>query len=523
MKRRNFISTVGIASAVLAAGKTEAADGAASAGIQLDFSKPQHPIPKTIYGHFIEELGKCIEGGIWRPVKGADQFLGGVPWDLVEALKKLRPSIIRYPGGCFADSYHWQDGIGPREKRPVRPNRAWGMASKTVGPDVLNQFGTDEFILFCRELDAEPMLTVNVGTGTPEEAAAWVEYCNGPASSKWGAERARNGHREPFNVRYWCVGNEMWNLIDGGFTASRYGRVYLDFARAMRAVDPELKLLLSGFTDSANKWNMTVMELAGKETDYLSIHAYGPSKATELEGMLRKKFSYKSVFKVLDKFEQKLKLGISAIEERGPKDREVKVAFDEWNLWYYFTEVVQTNYNLRDGLFVASMLLRLQRLADKVPIANLAQMVNCIGIVISDERGTFLTPSAWAFNLFTAYDLGIYLQPELKSEEPLALEVSASRNSRGDRLSLFLVNQERHKSITAQISLAGFVPAAEAEMASLTHKDPMKYNTFAEPDAITPKITKPRLNLENRGGRTSFSLNLPQASVAVLALKNSAV
>jgi len=517
MDRRNFISVLGLATAGAIAAKpqTARAENSTSADILIDYKNPLHKIPKTIYGHFIEELGKCIEGGIWRPVKGQDQFLGGVPWDLVEAVNKIRPSIIRYPGGCFADNYHWQDGIGPREKRPVRPNKAWGKASKTIGPEVLNQFGTDEFILFCREVNAEPMLTVNVGTGTPEEAAAWVEYCNGPASSKWGAERARNGHQQPFNVQYWCVGNEMWGLLDGAFTAEKYARRYLEFSSAMRQASPDLKLILSGWTDAANSWNRKALEIAGKDADYLSIHAYGPSKLTELEGVARKKLAYQSVFKVLDSFEKKLNLGISAIAESGPKDREIKVAFDEWNLWYYFTEVVQTNYNLRDGLFVASMLARLQRLADKVPLANLAQMVNCIGIIISDRRGTFLTPSAWAFNLFTAYDLGNYLKPELKPEKPLGLEVSATRNESGDRLSLFLVNQERCKNINAQISLAGFVPDSQAELATLYHQDPMKYNTFENPNAITPQISKTSL----AAAGSSIKLTLPAHSLSVVSLK----
>lgn len=524
IRRRQFISSAGLAGAGIISAQAQKTWAQASAAhsllntsILIDYSKPLHQIPMTIYGHFIEELGKCIIGGIWRPVPGTDQFLGGVPWDLMNAIKLISPSIIRYPGGCYADSYHWQNGIGPRDKRPITPNKAWGMFGKAVGPDDTNQFGTDEFILFCRELGAEPMLTVNVGTGTIEEARAWVEYCNGATSTKWGAERAKNGHKEPFNVKYWCVGNEMWNPVDGGFTAEKYAKLYLDFAKAMRSVDPEIKLILCGFTDPANRWNKKVLEIAGKDTDYLSIHSYGPSKLTEMDGKLKQKFGYKSTFKVLEQFEKCLNLGISAIEESGI-NREIKVAFDEWNLWYLFLDVVQTNYNLRDGVFVSAMLNRLQRLADKVPIANLAQMVNCIGIIVSDERGTFLTPSAWAFNIYTQYALDRYLAPAMSSLTP-GLEVSANRDEKGERLSLFLVNKDRDKKINAFITLKNFIPKPEAELTSLWHKDPFKYNTFENPNAIQPKTETIRIAPETKSQTFDFSIQLQEHSVTAVSLK----
>jgi len=516
MDRRELISVLGLAGAGMAAGRPGQA-ASADAQISIDCAKPLHKIPQTIYGHFIEELGKCIQGGIWRPVKGTEQFLGGVPWDLVDAIKKIRPSLIRYPGGCFADSYHWRDGIGPMAERRPKPNWAWGRFGKTVGPEVSNQFGTDEFILFCREVGAEPMLTANVGQGTPEEAAAWVEYCNGSQSTKWGAERASNGHKQPFNVRYWFVGNEMWNALDGGFTAQRYGERYLEFAKAMRAADPEVKLIASGWNDAANAWNKKVVELTGADADYLSIHSYYPPSLIVVDGELKRRTYYKRTFGGLESFEKSINLGISAIEKWGPQNREIKVTFDEWNLWYYFTEVIQTNYNLRDGLFVASMLNRLQRLADKVPIANLAQMVNCIGIIISDQRGTFLTPSAWAFNLYTQYTYDRFLKPELSPEKTPDLEVSASRSEKGDKLSLFIVNKERYKDINATISLAGFVPDQEAEIALIQHNDPMKYNTFAEPNAITPQIAKTQLTITSQGGKSSFKIQLPAHSINVIS------
>jgi alpha-N-arabinofuranosidase len=517
MDRRSFISVAGLTAAGALASKPETvfAESAARAEIAINYKNPLHKIPQTIYGHFIEELGKCIEGGIWRPVKGADQFLGGVPWDLVDAVMKIHPAVIRYPGGCYADSYHWQDGIGPMAQRKTKPNLAWRMWGNYIGTPVSNQFGTDEFVLFCREVGAEPMMTANVGTGKPEEAAAWVEYCNGSASSKWGSERAKNGHKEPFNVKYWFVGNEMWGAADGHFTPEKYGKRYLEFSRAMREKDPGVKLILSGWTDKANHWNQVVLETAGKDTDYLSIHSYWPLGTIYSDFV--KYFMYDYVIEGVEKrIIPDLNKGIQAIEQWAPKDRDIKVTLDEWNVWFDGLELHQTDYNLRDGIFVATVLNRLQALADKAPIANIAQMVNCIGIIISDRRGTFLTPSAWAFNLYTERNLDRYLKPAL-AKEAKGLDVSASRDEAGGKLSIFLVNQNKDQAVNAQISLSDFAPAPQAEIATLHSKNPLAYNTFMQPEKITPKITKLDLKLQDQGGQKSFGIELPAHSINVIS------
>jgi len=193
-------------------------------------------------------------------------------------MRALRPAVMRWPGGCFADGYHWQDGIGPRDKRPRRRNRAWAKLGSKLGPEENNRFGTDELLRLCEEIGAEPQLTVNVGSGSVEEAAAWVEYVNGPLDSKWGAERARNGHPEPYNVKYWFIGNEILGFYEiGHLKPAKYAQTFRQFALAMRKVDPRTKLIASG-TYAPNKdheeIHKAILQGAGEHIDYLSIHLY---------------------------------------------------------------------------------------------------------------------------------------------------------------------------------------------------------------------------------------------------------
>ncbi len=518
ISRREFLSALTISAAGLLAPRSKAVKAEKSFQLELDFKTSLHQIPKTIYGHFIEELGKCIEGGIWRPEKGKNQFLDGIDWELIEAIKLIKPALIRFPGGCFADNYHWQDGIGPREKRIPKPNRAWGRYGKLIGPTVSNQFGTDEFIAFCREVVAQPMITVNVGSGTPEEASAWVEYCNGSPKSRWGSLRAKFGHPEPYKVKYWCVGNEAWNPLDGKFSAEEYARRYLEFARAMRKVDPEIKLIAVGWTEPGNKWNQTVLEIAGEELDYLSIHSYYP--LMPVVGDLMKWTSYQKVINgALSRFKKDLNKGISALENFSPKGKEVKISFDEWNLWFSPWELYQTNYNLRDGLVISAMLCELQKLADKVELACLAQLVNTIGIIISTGRGTFLTPSAWAFHIFTKYGQDEYLKHKLLADGDIPLYLSATRNKEKNQLSIFFVNLSKRKSLKGKIIIQGFVPEEKAELALLWHQNPMKYNSFENPREVAPKISQQKLQIKRISDKAIFAVNLPSHSLLAISLK----
>ena len=364
-----------------------------------------HALPRTQYGHFIEHLGKCIKGGIWAEGESEDMFLGGVRPELVEAIKSIHPALIRYPGGCFADGYHWQDGIGPRASRPSRRNRAWAKLGPWHGPREDNHFGTDEFLRLCEEVGAGPMLTANVGSGAAAEAAAWVEYCNGPPDSRWGGERARNGRAEPYGVKHWFVGNEIFGIYETGHRSpSQYARTFREFAQAMRRTDPDLKLIAVGNHAGATNReaiNRIVLEGAGPEIDYLSIHQYVPElNAGNLlrysvmrRHVIPDRGVYYDVMASVRVMEDLIRRSAKEAHRFSPPAKPVKLVFDEWNLWFDFLrDIVIANFNLRDGLWVATMLNLLHRFAPDVPIANIAQMVNCVGIIDSTARGNFPHP-----------------------------------------------------------------------------------------------------------------------------------
>lgn len=499
------------------------------AAIHIDYRSPGHELSPLTFGHFIEELGRCIEDGLWsNDARDPDYFLGGIRPEVLEAVRSVRPACIRWPGGCFADSYRWRDGVGPMEERRALPNRVWGRLGRRIGPEVSNQFGTREFLLLCEEVGAEPMITANVGTAEPREAADWVEYCNGGTDSRWGAQRARDGRERPFGAAYWFVGNEMWNPFEPGWcSAGDYARRFLEHAREMRSRDPGLRLIAVGLAQESNAWNREVLRVAGEEIDYLSIHAYYPHLfLTFGPGRLLQRHGYYWVLAGIYFFERLLDRAWEAVEEHSPPSRDIKLAFDEWNLWYNFTDIVRANYNLRDGLFCASVLNRLLERSRRVPIANIAQLVNCIGIIFVDPKGAFLTPSAWVFKMYAEGTEELYLEASTECDriaagrtELPALSVCASRDIVGERLVVAAVNHHRDETVTAAVRVAGFHPRREAEIALLHHHDPMRYNTLEEPFAVAPHKGTTLLDISSEGEESTFTHSLPPHSVSVLSLQ----
>ena len=502
--RRKFLAGSAAGAGLMLSGRAGAALGDYSATVKIS-GDALHPLPRTIYGHFTEHLGKCIKGGVWA--EGEDQrpdlVLGGIRPELIAAVKSINPSLIRYPGGCFADGYHWKDGIGPRDSRPRRPNLAWGKLGPGLGPEEDNHFGADEFMAFCNAVGAEPMITCNVGSGSPEEAADWVEYCNGPESSRWGAERAKNGHPAPYNVRYWFVGNEITGRHEiGWLTPAAYAQVFLKFAAAMRQADPTVKLIASGDFSNSKKRSQTnriILEGAGAEIDLLSVHQYVPTMGplnvfryqTASLQLTGDQSVYYDVMGSVAHMESFLDQVVAGVRAASP-GKTIPVTFDEWNLWYNAaTDIYQANYNLRDGIWTARMLSALHRRAADVPIANIAQLVNCLGIVTSDKRGTFLTPSALAFKLFTDNTGDELLDSDVKgppiphrSHLP-ALDCSATRGPNG--LAVFLTNLHGSSAARVRLSLPAAAPLVKT--VTLHHEDRGQYNTHDEPEAVKLRTT----------------------------------
>jgi len=533
--RRQFIGAAGAAAAV-APFSSKGSGGRERATIKVR-PETSHTIPREIYGHFIEHLGKCIKGGLWAEGETEDMFLGGVRNELIEAMRSINPPLIRYPGGCFADGYHWKDGIGPREKRATRWNRAWGKLGTLVGPVEDNHFGTDEFMAVCEAVGAEPMLTVNVGSGTAAEAADWVEYVNGPKSSKWGGERAKNGHPEPYKVRYWFVGNEIfgWHEI-GNMTPSEYVPVFLDYAHEMKARDPDIKLIAVG---QGTEENRTVLKGLGTEVDYLSIHQYKPvanSKNTwrYMIGQAHKTGSEKVYYDVmgsLAEMESFLEDRCKDVRSFSPDGHKVPIAFDEWNLWFnFYGDIIKANYNLRkanynlrDGLWTASMLNMLHRKAKDIHIANVAQMVNCLGIIGSNEKSTFLTPSALAFKLYTEQAGSELLQYQTdcppiphRSGYPL-LDASVTRE-RG-RVTVMAANLSMDSDVELACELEGVAVTGRINRTEMHHPDPVRYNTHDSPREVKLVEVDPAVEVENRGSGTVLRALLKPHSLTSLMME----
>ena len=500
-----------------------------------------HSLPRTQYGHFIEHLGMCIKGGIWAEGESEDMFLGGVRPKLVDAMKSISPSLIRYPGGCFADGYHWQDGIGPRSERPARKNRAWAKMGSRIGPKEDNHFGTDEFLQLCEEVGAEPQLTANVGSGTVEEAVAWVEYCNGPADYGWGKRRAKNGHPAPYNVKYWYIGNEIFGMHEIGYRKPHeYVKVFKEFARAMRKVDPGLILIASGNIFPGNlgkKINPAVLEGIGEEMDYLSIHHYvpfvlHPRSIFWYQIASRKKSKAPSVYydvigsyRIMEKFVER---NLRDIRTYSPPNKKIPLCFDEWNLWFYFfKDIVLCNFNLRDGLWVATMLNMFHRYAPEMPLGNIAQMVNCLGVIQSTRKGTFLTPLGLVYKMYTDH-IGENLMRSTVEVPPIphktqlpSLDISATRSE--DNVAIFMVNRHYDAEIEVDCNLKGLDADPDAKRIEMNHRNPVQYNTISDPNAVKISESSERLSVGKEGTCSLIRLRLAPHSLTCIKFKVSSV
>ncbi len=482
------------------------------AEIKVETKDKVGEIDPKIYGHFIEHLGRCIYGGIWVGENSPIPNLRGMRLDVLEAVKAIDPPIIRWPGGCFADTYHWKDGIGPRDQRPTRPNLAWGGTES-------NQFGTDEFIKFCREVGAEPCITVNVGSGTPEEAAQWVEYCNGDNSTTYGKRRAEYGHPEPYNVKYWGIGNELYGEWEKGhMNKTQYAQTTVNFAEAMRSVDPSIKLIAVGYYGTAGEpasWNREVLKTAGSYIDYLSLHAYcyKPSY-NDYSNIVNYPLGVENTLK------ETIKLINSIVAEEN-LGKEIKISFDEWNVWY--SEATGENglmqtARLCDGLFAAGMFHMFHRLSDNITIANLAQLVNALPAIVTNNEGElYVNPIYLAFKLYRHNTGRIVLKTLTTGVSNIFLDVSATTDEDGNHLYLAVINKDRTKKVNASISLKDFKPKQTCEVFQLNGPSWDSKNNFSSPDTV--KITNKTVTLDVTD--ESFVYKFEPHSATILVLERS--
>ncbi|KAJ7050617.1 glycoside hydrolase family 51 protein [Mycena amicta] len=375
--------------------------------IHIDPARQVAPVDPRIYSGFTEHMGRCIYGGLYDP----DNAHGlvderGYRTDVLEALKALKVPVVRYPGGNFVSSYRWQDGIGPKHLRPRRPELAWLTEES-------NQFGTDEFIAWCRELGAEPYICLNMGTGTLEDALGWLEYCNSSANTHFANLRRANGHPEPYAVKYWSLGNEVWGPWQvGQMSAEDYSKAAFQWAKAMRLLDPSIKIVSCGETGFSD-WDRVTLKTLAPVIDFHSIHLYTVSKGNHDVNVMGPAAAEKGI-----EISKSL-IDLAQIEHG--LSRDITVCFDEWNVWAPGENGAEEHYDLSDALAVASWLNVFVRKADIVKIACIAQSVNVISPIITSPTGLFKQTTYYPLHLFATLmqgtSLSVYVSPSSLQEE----------------------------------------------------------------------------------------------------------
>jgi alpha-N-arabinofuranosidase len=430
--------------------------------------------------------------------------VGDVRAEVFERVKALRPAFIRWPGGNVAQDYHWIWGVGPRDERPEWVNLSWSNEREP------SDFGTPELIRFCRNLGAEPHLVVNVeGRGaTAEHAANWVEYTNGGVTTKYGALRAKDGSPEPFAVKTWEIGNEIWgNWVRGHSDAETYARNYLRYREAMLAVDPSLRFIAVGDNDMA--WNRTVLARAGAQIDYLAIHHYyGLSEAkNEYANLMARPLFYERFYRDVGR----------AIAELAP-GRDIRLIINEWNT----SLPVPRQHSMESALYGARLMNVFERSGDLVEMSAVSDLVNgwSGGIIQASRHDVFVTPTYLAIRLYSEH-LGRdrlaarvsspTFDSSLEGTQIPVLDAVASRSTDGRQLFVKAVNTSLDRTLTTMVTVAGAVVGATGTLQTLIGDSPAAANSFRTPNAVTVRTTSVR-------GSPAFAVQLPPQSVSVLTL-----
>jgi alpha-N-arabinofuranosidase len=431
--------------------------------------------------------------------------VGGVRADVLELVRALKPAFLRWPGGNVAQDYRWEWGVGPRDRRPTWTNLSWKNEPEP------GDFGTDEYIEFSRRVGAEPTLTVNVeGRGaTAEEAAAWVEYCNGPVTSKYGAMRAANGHPEPYNVRYWEIGNEIWgDWVRGHSDAATYARNFRHYYDAMRAVDPNIRFIAVG--DNDMEWNRTVLREVGRYIDYLAIHHYYGRRpmAGDVRNLMARPLFYERFYDQVQRL----------IRDEVP-GRSIQLAINEWGL----DLPASAQYSMLSALYGARLMNVFERTSPLVGMTAVSDLVNGWpgGIIQASRHGTFVSPLHHVNRLYQEHLGRDRLRTRVESPTfdssregsgVAYVDAVATRSADGREIYVKLVNTDLVDDLDARIDLRGVRIAPTAELEVLTADALETSNGFRTPDAI-----RPVRQMIPAGER--FTLRLPKHSIAVLTLQ----
>lgn len=452
-------------------------------------------VDNNLFSSFIEHLGRAIYTGIYEPDHpSADEQ--GFRKDVIELAKALNVSLIRYPGGNFLSNYNWKDGIGPKEERPVRLDRAW----HSIEP---NKIGIDEFYDWTKKSGTEIMGAVNMGTGSISDAGDIIEYCNFPGGSYWSDLRIKNGHKEPYGIKYWCIGNEMdgtWQL--GHMDALSYGRKANEAAKLMKFTDESIKTVICGSSTSSMKtypeWDRIVLEESYDFMDYLSIHRYFENKGND-DDFLASWYN-------MDEFIKTSIATCDYVKALKRSNRTIYLSFDEWNVWYQNKKephpwetaprILEEHYSLLDALTFGGMAITLLNHADRVKIACLAQLINVIAPIFAEpKKGAYKQAIYFPFQDISLFGRGLSLNPVIKSDTKItnmygelpAVIFASVYNEEENTVTVFALNTSKSEQSITEINLWNFGKTQMFYWTELTGTNLSARNSLENQTAVYPQ------------------------------------
>lgn len=458
-------------------------------------------IDERIYGSFIEHLGRAVYGGIYEPGHPlADE--DGFRTDVINEIKKLNVPIVRYPGGNFVSGYNWEDGVGPVELRPKKLELAWGVTEP-------NLFGTNEFAKWCKKADTQCMMAVNLGLRGPDEARNLVEYCNHKSGSYWSDLRVAHGYKDPHNIKTWCLGNEMdgpWQI--GHKTAVEYGRTALEASKVMKWTDPSIETIMCGSSNMGmqtfGEWEATTLDIAYDAVDYVSLHIYFDNRPNDTASFLAKSM-------VMDDFIHSVVCICDYIKGKKHSKKQINLSFDEWNVWYHSNGIpverwstaphqLEDIYNFEDALLVALLLMTLLKHADRVKIACIAQLVNVIAPIMTENGGKCWEQTIfYPFMHLSNYGRGYTLVSNVDSPKHDTKEFTdvpdvesiATLSEDGENLTVFAVNRSLDEDVMFDVSLLNFDGFEVIDAIEMSGFDVKAENSVANQPVKPFKAEKP--------------------------------
>ena len=488
--------------------------------IVVNANQGEYVISKHIYGHFSEHLGRCIYGGIWVGENSPIPNTRGIRNDVVKALKDIQIPNLRWPGGCFADEYHWMDGIGPRASRPKMINTHWGGVVED------NSFGTHEFLDLCEQLACEPYICGNVGSGSVEEMSKWIEYMTFDGESPMANLRKANGREKPWSVKFFGVGNENWGC-GGDMTADFYADLYRRYAIYCRNYgDNKLYKIAGGSNVDDYYWTETLMKNVGNKMHALSLHHYTVPNNWSDKGSATQ-FDEREYFTTIQKayYMKELVEKHSAIMDKYDPKKQIALVPDEWGVWHNVEPGTNPGFlyqqnTMRDAMVASVTLDIFNQNCDRVKIANIAQMVNVLqSVILTDEEKMLLTPTYWVFYLYKVHQDATMLPVSISSSAKYAMDgqivepvsASASRDANG-KIHITLTNVDPGKAQKISCELLG-VNAKSIKGQILTSSEISDHNTFENPNKVGVKEFK-----DAKINKNELSVILPANSIVMLEI-----